>query len=669
MIKERIKSYLNKIDNEKLNVYIETLTNNTLDSFEIALKKKMPIVKKFIEESASEIPASKSKYVKLLMEYLNMIDLGLLSFVEKLKLDKNINESNVAFSYFLESLSNRYVNQFPDFVLFENFYNLIKNYSISPSIERYYNDFKVIYESKKQKVKLFEYFNKVFLSETSPISQVVSENEINSIEKFILLGEGSKKEIISILEKYSYFVPVKEFINTLTNGEDLVSSISSGYDADSFEISKEVPSLLKEYKDGLIFNINGNLLFTNGKTLSLVDKQEMKKLDEDYVILSDYLKDRILNLNENVLQFKGSNNRKITFLKNSDGVSIYIGQLDEDFGTKYDYTDLSTIITLNGNIFEGLTKNNAYLLKYLRDAFLNGDIENIDNVVLVKNKINESKNFFIIKVNNSYTFLVENELIKNKSITSVRKQLLETYGFDIGNILKESVSKEELILEELNKIKQEHLDKIQNLENRLNLLESKKEYFEKMGLVNEYKELVYEIEDLLLKLKRDGTLQEVEDMISEIKFNGIQDELENTIQIGDIVKYKNTIGKVVESYGDTFLVNLENGEKVVKHFLFLDKITDVSKLDESSFSFIVGNKKVTIEDMADTSDDEENKKMTTNSTPEKTEKEETEETEKEEGEEKEEETEEGEEKEEKTEEGEEKEAGGEEENLDDLLKI
>lgn len=37
MIKERIKSYLNKIDNEKLNVYIETLTNNTLDSFEIAL--------------------------------------------------------------------------------------------------------------------------------------------------------------------------------------------------------------------------------------------------------------------------------------------------------------------------------------------------------------------------------------------------------------------------------------------------------------------------------------------------------------------------------------------------------------------------------------------------------------------------------------------------------
>ena len=662
MIKERIKSYLNKINNEKLNVYIETLTNNTLDSFEIALKKKMPVVKKFIEESVSEIPASKLKYVKLLMEYLNMIDLGLLSFVEKLKLDKTINESNITFSYFLESLSNKYINQFPDFVLFENFYNLIKNYAISPSIERYYNDFKVIYESKKQKVKLFEYFNKIFLSEVSPITQIVSENELNTIENFILLGEGSKKEVIFILEKYSYFVPVKEFISILTNNDDLISSISSGYDADNFEIYKEVPSLLKEYKDGLIFNINGNLLFTNGKTLSLVDKQEMKKLDEDYVILSDYLKDRILNLNENILQFKGSNNRKITFLKNNNEVSIYIGQLNEDFGTKYDYSDLSTIITITGNIFEGLTKNNAYLLKYLRDAFLNGDIENIDNVVLVKNKINESKSFFIIKVNNSYNFLVENELIKNKSISLVRKQLLETYGFDIGTILKESISKEELILEELNKIKQEHLEKIQNLEKRLNLLESKKEYFEKMGLINEYKELVYEIEDLLLKLKRDGTLQEVEDMISEIKFNGIQDELENTIKIGDIVRYKNKIGKVVESYGDTFLVNLENGDKIVKHFLFLDKITDISKLDEASFSFIVGNKKVTIEDIDDSSKSQKEETKET-----KKEKESEEKSEKKSKEESKEESEK--ETEEKSEEEKETKEEDEEENLDDLLKL
>jgi hypothetical protein len=320
---------------------------------------------------------------------------------------------------------------------------------------------------------------------------------------------------------------------------------------------------------------------------------------------------------------------------------------------------------------------------------LNGNIRILDDIILVKNKINESKGFFIIKVGSSYNFLIENELVKNKSLSIVRDQILKTYGFDIGNIMKESLSREEVVLEELEKIKREHLEKIENLDKRLNLLQSKKEFFKNNGLVKEYEDLVFEIEDLMIKLKRDGVVKEVEDMIGEIKFNGIQDKLENNISVGDIVTYKGIVGKVVESYGDSFLVHLENGEKVVKNFLFLNKVMDVSKLDESSFSFIVGNKKVTIEDIEDEDDkddkkDEKYKKEKHES--EKNEKKENKEVENEEESEKEE-NEENEEKEEnegkeennkkededKKEEGEgenKSEKGGEEEeSLDDLLKI
>jgi hypothetical protein len=618
-----------------------------------------------------------------------MIDLGISSFIEKVKLDKSLNESNVSFFYFLESFSNSYVNKFPDFVFFDNFHNFIKNHSLSRGLERYYKDFKVIYDSKKNKVKLFEYFNRIFLSGNSPVSHIVSEDEIELVERFILLGEGSKKEVSSILENYSYFVPVREFIETLNSGEDLINVTTSSYDISTFEVSKEIPFLLKEYKDGFIFNVNGNFVYSDGKTVSFLSRADISEIDEEFVVLSDYLINRVISLSENVFQFKGANDKKITILKNNNDISIYIGGINEDFSKKYDYDDLNTIILMNGNIFEGITYNNFSLLKYLRDAFLNGNIRILDDIILVKNKINESKGFFIIKVGSSYNFLIENELVKNKSLSIVRDQILKTYGFDIGNIMKESLSREEVVLEELEKIKREHLEKIENLDKRLNLLQSKKEFFKNNGLVKEYEDLVFEIEDLMIKLKRDGVVKEVEDMIGEIKFNGIQDKLENNISVGDIVTYKGIVGKVVESYGDSFLVHLENGEKVVKNFLFLNKVMDVSKLDESSFSFIVGNKKVTIEDIEDEDDkddkkDEKYKKEKHES--EKNEKKENKEVENEEESEKEE-NEENEEKEEnegkeennkkededKKEEGEgenKSEKGGEEEeSLDDLLKI
>jgi hypothetical protein len=679
MIKNRIESLLKKINNEKITSYINAITENSLDSFEVSIKRNVGSIRNFLNKEFENIHSSEMKYFKILNEYFNMIDLGVSSFIEKVKLDKSLNESNVSFFYFLESFSNNYVNRFPDFVFFDNFHNFIKNYSLSPSLERYYKDFKVIYDSKKNKVKLFEYFNRIFLSDNSPVSHIVSEDEIELVERFILLGEGSKKEVSSVLENYSYFVPVREFIETLTSGEDLINVTTSSYDVSTFDVSKEIPFLLKEYKDGFIFNVDGNFVYSDGKNVSFVSRADVLEMDEEFVILSDYLKkERVISLNENIIQFKGANNKKITMLKNNNDVSIYIGGIDEDFSKKYDYDDLNTIILMNGNIFEGITYNNSSLLKYLRDSFLNGNIRILDDIILVKNKINESKSFFIIKVGSSYNFLIENELVKNKSLTGVRDQILKMYGFDIGSIMKESLSREELVLEELEKIKKEHLEKIENLDKRLNFLHSKKEFFKNNGLEKEYEDLVFEIEDLLIKLKRDGVLKEVEDMIGEIKFNGIQDRLENNISVGDIVTYKGIIGKVVESYGDSFLVKLENGETVVKNFLFLNKVMDVSKLDESSFSFIVGNKKVTIEDIddEDDKDDEKDEKEEKDKKEKhKSEKDEKEDdvkdekkSEKEEDEEKNKE-EDGGEKEKDEGENKSEKSGEEEESLDDLLKI
>lgn len=580
-----IKEYININKQFTINNFNNLSFIDQHSANELFLNKILESLKDLKLESSE---MDKDGLIRCLNSYKNANYIGVIKSLNYLisnnLLNENIKSLNAKYklSSFLNGISSTL--NISECVILNDYLNILKEYS---HIDFFKKELSILNESLNNKdVEFFRHLFEIKASTGDFIFKSIKESFINYLFKN---DNESYNKLLETLNRFLIYQPVKNFYSSILNlNESKVDFSKFKSNNYSVKVKSVYTPMIKEGKE-VIFSIRNSFFKTDGKKLEPIS---------EYYILNKYPKEYNLSVILNdpgvVIEDKQitiyNNDRKITLIKENDEVDTYLN------GVKYDVDSLINKISFSTfNIFDRTAS--IYTINAIKSLYESFDeITNLEFAKTIYSDIHKDKIVDVIKLNEKMYIIKEDLNIKTKQFIAdlneiqVRNAINEYINYDIGDVFSDIITEKEKQLKILEKQKIKYDKLIEELENKLEKLNSIKRQFEERGddeSLNDLKEVTYAIENEIQELKKESNsivsqmfkiseLPYSQDLnkFKDIKIKKVEDEIEN-------LKIKENENKKIVREGkinvnDTVEFDITDNKKGVGKIIYINDKTGIA---------------------------------------------------------------------------------------------